>query len=403
MYLRERTSRLRVGRPRLRTLDGGPPMARRRQVRTSRLGMWPPLPLDVYWRRAALVLPFPLEEPGCQLLRKARQALFHGVQMLGLEAGHEILMPAYHHGSEVEALLQAGLVCRFYDVGSMLSPDRGELEALVGSRTRALYLIHYLGFPQDAPGWLAWCRERGLLLIEDTAQGWLGSIEGRPLGSFGDLAIFSFYKSIGVPDGGALVSRRSGAASFDVHLRDNYKLARKLARRHRDWLTSRSSLVAALDKTSNQSWLASMQAFNLGDPDAGLSGMLRYLLPRLLEPDPMTLRRRNYQFLLDELAGQVPHAFALLPDGTSPYFFPVHTEDKAGLLARLNDHGIGAVDFWPFPHPSLDGAQFPQAARLRSCVIGVPVHQELRLRDLERIVTAVGQRPPSVRRAGRSK
>ena len=65
-----------------------------------------------------------------------------------------------------------------------------------------MYLIHYLGFPQDAPGWLRWCRERGLLLIEDAAQAWLASVGGRPLGSFGDMAIFSFYKAVGVPEGG---------------------------------------------------------------------------------------------------------------------------------------------------------------------------------------------------------
>ena len=135
---------------------------------------------------------FPLGAPGCLLLRKARQALYFGIQSLDLRPGDEILLPAYHHGSEVEAFRRTGLTCRFYDVDPTLRPAARTLDELIGPRTQALYLIHYLGFPQDAPGWLQWCRERGLLLIEDAAQAWLASVQGRPLGSFGDLAILSF-------------------------------------------------------------------------------------------------------------------------------------------------------------------------------------------------------------------
>jgi hypothetical protein len=47
------------------------------------------------------------------------------------------------------------------------------------------------------------------------------------------------------------------------------------------------------------------------------------------------------------------------------------------------------VDFWGVAHPSLPAAAFPVAKRLRASIVGVPVHQELRGRDLERIVTAV--------------
>jgi dTDP-4-amino-4,6-dideoxygalactose transaminase len=64
-----------------------------------------------------------------------------------------VLVPAYHHGSEIEALLQAGLRIRYYEVDRALEPDAAALESLLGPDVRALYLIHYLGFPQDAPRW----------------------------------------------------------------------------------------------------------------------------------------------------------------------------------------------------------------------------------------------------------
>jgi dTDP-4-amino-4,6-dideoxygalactose transaminase len=137
---------------------------------TVRLDVWPPLPPQAHLRRAGAALPFPLGEPGVVLLSRARHGLYLGVRALGLGPGDEVLVPAYHHGSEVEALVRAGLAVRFYEARESLAPDPGELDGMLGPRTRALHLIHYLGFPQDARCWRHWCDERGLLLIEDAAQ-----------------------------------------------------------------------------------------------------------------------------------------------------------------------------------------------------------------------------------------
>jgi perosamine synthetase len=353
--------------------------------------MWPPLPPDVYLRRPARHPPFPLAAPGSLLLRKARQGLYFGVKGLDLRPGDEVLMPGYHHGSEVEAFLHAGLSCRFYDVGPTLRPDPGALDQLIGPRTRTLYLIHYLGFPQDAPGWLGWCRERGLLLIEDVAQSWLASVGGRPLGSFGDMAIFSFYKAVGVPEGGALCSSRPVPITIDRRAGSTGRLLRRLASRHEAWLTSRSSLAASVRARSTHKWVPAARSISLGKVHAAPSRIIPYLLPRLVEPDPAERRRGNYRILLAELAGQVPPALSVLPDGAAPYFFPVQTTDKPGLIALLEEHEIDAVNFWGVAHPSLPATASPMAGQLRASIVGIPVHQELRPRDLERIIRVVRQ------------
>ena len=358
-------------------------------MRQSRLRMWPPLPPAVYLRRRTPDPPYPLAAPDCLVLRKARQALYFGIQGLDLRPGDEVLLPAYHHGSEVEAFRTSGLGFRFYDIGPTLRPDPAALEQLVGPRTRALYLIHYLGFPQDAPGWLRWCRERNLLLIEDVAQSWLASLGGRSLGSFGDMAIFSFYKSVGVPEGGALRSSRPVEAPVHSRPARAFRVLRQLANRHEAWLTSRSSLAASLRPGSTHRWRSSAWTYRLGKVHAAPSRIIPFLLPRLLEPDPAERRRANYRLLLRELGGQVPAALSVLPDGASPYFFPVQTTDKAGLLALLGEREIDAVDFWGVGHPLLPAEAFPISNRLRASIVGVPVHQELRGPDLERIVAAV--------------
>ena len=350
-----------------------------------RLDVWPPLPLGVYMRRPSRGLPFPLDEQGCALFERGRHGLWHGLRALGFAAGDEVLVPAYHHGSEVEALVRAGLVCRFYEAGEALAPDEGELDSLRGPRTRALYLIHYLGFPQDASHWRRWCDERGLWLLEDAAQSWLASLDGRPLGSFGDLAIFCLYKTFGLPDGGALLC---ASPSSHAHGSGPAGVVR-LARRHAAWLMERSPRLAALGSRLKRETPYSAEAdVALGDPGSAPSAATRFLIPRVADPEAAPRRRSNYGFLLEALGDLVPPPFGELPDGASPFAFPVVTDDKEGLLARLAHRGVRGLDLWSVPHSSLPAARFPGAAARRARVIGLPVHQELRAWDLERVVDA---------------
>lgn len=60
-------------------------------------------------------------------------------------------MPAYHHGSEIEVLKRAGVTLRFYGREGFFPPSERELAGLPTSRCRGLYLIHYVGLPQDSP------------------------------------------------------------------------------------------------------------------------------------------------------------------------------------------------------------------------------------------------------------
>ncbi len=151
------------------------------RVRPGEVSVWPPLPLDVYRRARTTRLPFPLDQPACRVFAKGRHGLWHGVQSIGLQPGDKVLVPAYHHGSEIEALVQAGLDLRFYDTGNDLAPDPEVLDALLAPGVRALHLCHYLGFPQSAQ-WRSWCDQRGLLLIDDAAQAWLSTQDARPTG-----------------------------------------------------------------------------------------------------------------------------------------------------------------------------------------------------------------------------
>jgi len=353
------------------------------------LDAWPPLSPASYLRRPAAELPFPLAEPDSTLFSRGRHALYHGLRALGLGAGDEVLMPAYHHGSEVEAALRAGLRCRFYEATESLEPDGEELESLLGPKVRALHVTHFLGFPQDAQRWRRWCSERGLLLVEDAAQAWLGRhADGRPLGADGDVAIFCLYKTFGLPDGAALRLPAVGVAEPSP----NGIGARELTRRHADWLASRAGWAARLRSSlRRESPYVPSADFAFGDPRGGPSRATLFLLPRVAEPEATAARRRNYAFLLESLRRWVPSPFAELSPGAVPFVFPVESDGKAEVLAQLRRERIAALDFWSVPHQALAGEPFPAAARRRERTVGLPVHQELRPADVERIAAVAAQ------------
>jgi dTDP-4-amino-4,6-dideoxygalactose transaminase len=347
-----------------------------------RLKLWPSLPPTVYARRRSTDLPFPLAAEGCSLFARGRHALWEGVRALGLGPGDEILVPAYNCGSEIEALARAGLACSFYEAGETLAPDEGELESLLTPRSRALLLIHYYGFPQDARRWRRWCDDRGVLLLEDCAQAWLASDDGRPVGSFGDLAIFSLYKTFAVPDGGALVSARQVTRSRAAGGLGLVQVSKK----HVSWLMTRSGrLDAVLSHLEDED----TDDFSLGEPASRPSSVSLFLLPRVVRADAASRRRANYRILLDEFADRVPPPFARLPEGACPLVFPLETGGRGGLGERLERQGIEARRFWPDLHPLLPARDFPGAVSWHDRFLALPVHQELNEGDVAREVAGI--------------
>jgi selenocysteine lyase/cysteine desulfurase len=365
-------------------------------VSGSRLEVFPPLPPGVYFRRPDRERPpFPLAEPDVKLYSRARHGIYAGLRQLDLGPGDEVLVPAYHHGSEVEAFVRAGLRCRFYEGTDRLEPDEAELESLLGPRVRLMHLTHYLGFPQDAARWRAWCNGHELLLLEDAAQAWLATLgDGRAAGSVSDIAVFCLYKTVGVPDGAAL--RLGDQTGRLLPPKIAGRGLRETASRHVHWLVGRSGLLgrsvtlSRLRRRRTAPYEASRD-FALGDPDRGPLDLTVRLLLRLAGDDPAAARRANYRRLLEALREHVPAPFDELPAGASPFCLPVETERKAEVLTRLEREGIAAVDFWSVPHPSLPAERFPRVARRRSRTVALPVHQEMRPRDVQRIAATAAE------------
>jgi perosamine synthetase len=302
----------------------------------------------------------------------------------GFEAGDEVLVPDYHHGSEVEALLGAGLRPRFYTCNELLQPDFAQLNRLLDRGVRALYLIHYLGFPQDAARWREWADDNGLLLVEDAAQAWLSECDGTPTGSFGDIAIFCLYKTLGLSTGGAVISVRPLPPSAGIPERGLGDLRTGVKRLVRQRWDVRQTLgrppYVPLDSERD--------VFELGDPASLPSRTALFIIEREADVVIAARRRANYRILLNHLREFVPHAFGELPDEASPLEFPIQVRSKPAVLERLAAAGVEGADLWPRPHPLVQRVQSERARALRSTLVGLPVHHCLRDSDLRRVAEA---------------
>jgi len=344
-----------------------------------------------FLRRQPSSFPFPLDQPNCRIYSSTLGALLHGLRALGVTPGDEVLVPALHHASVVETLLNAGLTCRFFDGMDGVHPDADELHDLCTPRTRCLYLTHLLGFPQDAASWRKWCDARGIILVEDATQTTLTSAEGSLIGRLGDLALFSFSSTAGLPDLAAMVVRVELLAPTPPAPAPG-KPTRWHARLHQRARLARILSTQLATRPRQAAW-----GF-LSPSSVAPLRVAPSLLSRLVEPSAVAWRRLVYELLLEEFPEHVPVPFRHLPNSPSPWAFPYRLGESEEVLARLRSQSVEWVNMWP-SHPTLDEDHFPRAAAMRRRVIGLPLHQGLRCRDVERVATCLrrGQPPPAWR------
>ncbi|MGZ3447339.1 MAG: DegT/DnrJ/EryC1/StrS family aminotransferase [Myxococcaceae bacterium] len=318
-----------------------------------------------------------------------RSALHLAARVLGLE-GKEVLVPAYHHGIEVEALLAAGAHPTFYEVGRRWALDLEDLEGRIGHRTGGLVLTHFAGFPGPASQVRALADRYGLVLIEDCAQALLSTDGAIPVGTTGDAAVFSLRKTLPVPHGGALVFNglrgfqlppvRSPAAGptargflSRVLLRGEFRLPSQggALRRLGAWLarhfgSPRADRPPAVESGFDRQQLA-----------MGASPLVERVARAHVLASVVERRRRNFFHLLGALRGAAPPLVNERPPGVCPLFYPLWVGDKDEVLARLRAENVEAGPGWRAFHSRCDGGEFPEASRLRKHVLELPCHQDL--------------------------
>jgi dTDP-4-amino-4,6-dideoxygalactose transaminase len=159
-------------------------------------------------------------------------ALDFALKAAGIGTGDEVIVTPRTFIASASAVAMAGAKPVFADVDARsgnLSPEAAR--AAVTPRTRAIIAVHLAGWPCDMDALGALARERGLLVIEDCAQAHGATFRGRRIGSFGDIAAFSFCQDKIMTtggEGGFLLARDPGVFERAWSLKDHGKNRRKM-------------------------------------------------------------------------------------------------------------------------------------------------------------------------------
>ena len=344
----------------------------------------------------------------------ARNALFHALHALKVQAPAHVLLPAYLCKAAVEPFESFGARVEFYGVRRDCTLDLNEIETRIRPDTKVVLAVHYFGFPQSITDLRALCDRRKLFLFEDCAHVLRGQIGGRPLGSFGDASVFSYRKFLPMFDGAELLLRGGS-------LSENFKLERsqffRQAAKHifgqaLDWSSgstakalsrgigllrgrrSQSKLpeVAEGPESKSQSVVdnnsASFDPALLKQPIAVPS---RWVLRHTDVAAVAESRRENFKYLHDQLrnvAGISP-LFDTLNEGVCPWVYPVVLDDVPNAHLLLRAAGIPAVTWGGVRPHRVSKKEFPDADFLYENLIFLPIHQNLSRNQLHSMAETV--------------
>jgi perosamine synthetase len=136
-------------------------------------------------------------------------ALHLALHCLDIGPGDEVIVPSFTYISSVNTIRQTGAVPVFADsrAGDWLV-DPADVERRITARTKAILAVHLYGAACDMDAICAIARRHGLKIVEDCAEALGTTIDGRHVGTFGDVGTFSFYgnKTITTGEGGMVIA-----------------------------------------------------------------------------------------------------------------------------------------------------------------------------------------------------
>lgn len=142
-------------------------------------------------------------------------AVHIGIAAINPEPGDEIITTSITDMGALTPILYQGAIPVFADVDpDTCNVTAKTIEACLSDRTKAIIVTHLFGNPCDMNAIMALAKDRGIAVIEDTAQAFLASVDGKYVGTIGDVGAFSLQqgKHITTGEGGIVVSNNDALA-----------------------------------------------------------------------------------------------------------------------------------------------------------------------------------------------
>lgn len=294
----------------------------------------------------------------CIAVNSGTSALHLGLLAAGVGPGDEVIVPSFTFAASANSVVMAGAKPVFADIerGSF-GLDPASVEAAITARTRAIMPVHLFGHPAAMTALADLARRHHLLIVEDACQAHGALVDGRPVGSLGDVAAFSFYatKNITTGEGGMVVCRDAEVARR-VRLLRNQGMERRYENEMAGLNNRMTEVAAAIGRVQ----LTRLEGWNKRRReiahryDAGLSGLVT-----------------------------VPPVAA----GVVPVYhqYTVRSLERDRLQNGLVDSGIEATVYYPTPTHRLpsyaDPTELPETDRAAAEALSLPIRPGLT--DLE--------------------
>jgi dTDP-4-amino-4,6-dideoxygalactose transaminase len=321
----------------------------------------------------------------CLLTTSCTDALEMAAILLDIKEGDEVIMPSYTFVSTANAFVLRGARIIFADSGDM-NPnlDAGLLESLISSRTKAIVVVHYAGIACDMDAITDIAKKYNLFVVEDAAQAIDSFYKGKPLGSIGHLAAFSFHetKNVIAGEGGMLVIN-------DVSFRNRSEIIREKG-------TNRSSFFRG--EVDKYGWVDIGSSFLPSDIIAA------FLYAQLENLEIIQAKRKGiwdrYQLGLKPLAekgiAQLPYVPEFATNNAHMFYLVFRDlQIRQQVIAHLKQKGIMAVFHYQSLHqseyylPKHDGRELPNSDRFTDNLLRLPLYYDLQDNDVDEIIIEI--------------
>ena len=327
--------------------------------------------------------------PAAVALNSGTAALFHALDAEGIGAGDEVITTAMTFVATVNSILHVGATPVLVDIDEAThNIDTTKIEAAITPRTKAIIPVHIAGLPCEMGAIMEIAEKHNLVVIEDAAHAIEAEIDGKKIGAIGDYGCFSFYptKNLTTAEGGMILAKDPDRLNL-VRSRSAHGLSADAYSRY----TSSTFLHYRATDMGYKN--------NMNDLQAALG------IHQLARIDNNWARREQiWQFYQRELTGldlilptvpseNIRHAYHLFAFRVTKEF-GVARDD---LIVELKERGIGCgVHFLAISqHPyhadklGLSPEDFPNAERVASETLSIPLAANLSDADIGRVVAAV--------------
>jgi dTDP-4-amino-4,6-dideoxygalactose transaminase len=155
----------------------------------------------------------------------ATAALHLSCVAAGIGPGDEVIVPSLTFVATANAVRYTGATPVFADLESLdwLNISPSSIEACITDKTRAILVVHYAGFACNMPAIMEIARLHNLVVLEDSAHAIGSELEGRMLGTWGDIGCYSFFsnKNMTTGEGGMLTTNNDALADRLRQLRSH--------------------------------------------------------------------------------------------------------------------------------------------------------------------------------------